>query len=325
MEKLDKKVSELIITSLRKAVAKSEADGILLSGGVDSSILAVLAHEKNPNLVAITVVRDKKTSSDAKYAKMLSKKIGIKKHYIVTIEENEIEKLVKKVALSLEIFNVYWVAAGLVIHKGLSFAKKIGLKKVLTGEGSDDLFGSFPVMQTWRYSEKELMKFIDTRMKDIDVMTDKISKGLGIKISLPFHDKDVKKISLGLPPGLRTKKFGNEKITKYPLRESFKEMLPEKIKNRPQTMAFTGASTFEYLMEKFKGEDIKKFEKKYGITFKSSFECYLFKIINASNKYKPCKKGASICIYCGSKLRSADSVHCCTCGTLQYKGEILPF
>jgi len=211
---------------------------------------------------------------------------------------------------------------------GLLFkAKKHKLKSVMTGEGADDLFGSFPVMLDWKYSENELINFINTRIRDIDVMTQKIAKNIGIDISLPYYYKSLKDFVLSLPLKLRIKGKKGKKITKYLLRKTMKELLPKKIINRPQTMAFTGVPTLNYLEKKyniFSRKELNQGRKKYNINFHSSFEYYNFKILNSAKKYNP-KWTKNCCLYCGSELRTKTSVHCPTCGILQYKGEILPF
>jgi asparagine synthetase B (glutamine-hydrolysing) len=202
------------------------------------------------------------------------------------------------------------------------------LNIIATGEGSDDLFGSFPVMVNWKYGDKELIKFINTRMKDIDLMTQKVAKNLSIKIILPFHNEGLKKFALNLPLNLRTQKGEDGEVTtKFILREAFKYNLPKEVIVRPQTMAFTGASTLDYLMNKYSKEAIlEDYKKKYGLRFTTSFECYLFEILNKTGKYHPINiKDKAACLYCRSKLRSNNSVHCSICGTLQYKKKILPF
>lgn len=312
---------------LEDAIKKNVPDAILLSGGIDSTAIAYLAKKYNSNLECITVANKNVPSPDVKFAKMAAKNIGIKKHSIYFMEEKEIERLIKKVVIALGSFNIYWVSAALVLYKGLEIASKKGNLVVATGEGADDLFGSFPVMLGWKHGKDELADFIAVRMKDIDLMTEKVANSVGGSVFLPFHDSSLKKYALKIPISERIfKKSNGEKITKFPLRKAFEKKLPKKIVSRPQTMAFTGASTLDYLIKKYENyAKISLYKKKYNIDFKNSFECFLFDILNDSGGYRPLKNSKNKCLYCGSKLRSSKSVHCVVCGTLQYKNKILQF
>jgi asparagine synthetase B (glutamine-hydrolysing) len=320
-----KKINHLY-NLLDKVIKKKIPDCILLSGGIDSSSIAFIARKHNPKLNCITVATINTTSPDVKFAKIVSKKIKIKKHIIALLNEKEIEPLINKVVLSLKCFNYFWVSAALVLYKGLEAAKKNNFNMVATGEGSDDLFGSFPVMLKWGGTERELIKLIRRRMDDIDLMTEKMAECVGIKIILPFHNVTIKNYALKLPMNLRIMECppGN-KITKFILREAFNKLLPKIVVNRPQSMAFIGASTLDYLLEKYKNyASVSEYTKKFNIKFNNAFECYLFDILNNHHDYKPANKGIR-CLYCSSALRAIDSVHCTVCGTLQYKNKILPF
>lgn len=310
---------------LEASVKEVKPDGVLLSGGVDSSALAYLGKIVNSNIYAITVATKGKESPDVFFAKKVAQELGIENHIIAEIVPEEMEQMIRSVVIGLKNFNVFWVSAATVLYKGLYVAAERGLHTILTGEGSDDLFGTFPVMQNWKHTSEELVNFISTRMQDIDVMTERMADLAGVRIALPFHDERVVDFALKLPLDVRTKVMNDStKVTKYLLRESFSEFLPKDVIKRQQTMAFTGASTLETFMEKYGEDDLEAHRERHGINFSSSFECYLFDIYNGAGLYKPMREG-SVCLYCRSALRNYDSVHCVSCGTLQYKGEILPF
>lgn len=311
---------------LDSSVQELKPDGVLLSGGIDSSALAYLGKKANPDITAITVATNGTESPDVQYAQLVAKELGIKNHLIVEIAQDEIETLIPQVVTGLQNFNMYWVSSATVLFKGLSAAAENGLKSVMTGEGADDLFGTFPVMQSWDKSPEELIDFIATRMKDIDIMTSRMGNLAGVSIALPFHDKDVVDFALTLPLDIRTKiNEDGSRVTKHLLRVTFSGVLPQVVVERPQTMAFTGASTLETFMEKFNSQDVAVYREKYGINFSTPFECFLFEIYTTAGLYTPVDDGRPSCLHCKSALRSKESVHCVSCGTLQYKGSILPF
>lgn len=311
---------------LNDVIKNNCPDAVLLSGGIDSSAIALLGKKYNKNIKAITIIKNNIDSPDQKFANIISKELNIKEHFFSNINDNELPELINKVVLALENFNIYWVSAAIVLYKGLETAKENNINTIATGEGSDDLFGSFPVMLNWENGDDSLKEFINIRMKDIDIMTEKIANNLGIKIIMPFHDPNIVNFASNIPLDYKIKKDKNgNKITKYVLRKAFNDKLPNIIVNRPQMMAFTGAPTLDILIQKYNSyADINKYKNKYNINFSSGFECFLFDILNSNNKYKP-TKSKNKCIYCGSKLRAINSVHCVTCGTLQYNNKILKF
>ncbi|MDD2487696.1 MAG: asparagine synthase C-terminal domain-containing protein [Candidatus Gracilibacteria bacterium] len=319
-ESVKSKIYEL----MDKSVKNCRPNAVLLSGGVDSSIISMLGKKYNPDLKCITVITNE-DSPDKQFASLVAKELGAE-HIIATINQDEIESLINKVVLSLNCFNIYWVSAAIVLYKGLETAKELGIDNIATGEGSDDLFGSFPIMQNWQFGDESLIDFINRRMEDIDVMTERIAKSTGIKVALPYHDKELIEFTLSLPLSIRTlENPDGTKVTKYALRETFRGMLPEIVTYRPQTMAFTGASTLDTLIERYsKLYDMEKFRDEYKIDFISPFECHLFKILLDEGRYDP-DESLHSCLYCRSKLRSENSVHCTTCGTLQYNNTILNF
>lgn len=310
---------------LEMSVKDLKPDGVLLSGGIDSSVLAYLGKKANPDIYAVTVATRGKESPDVEYAKSVAKELSIHNHIVVEIVLEEMESIIKNVVIGLENFNIFWVSAAAVLYKGLQASAGLGLMNVLSGEGSDDLFGTFPVMQNWNYSPEELVDFISTRMTDIDCMTKRMGMLTGVHISLPFHNKTVVEFALGLPLDVRTKiQDDGSKVTKYLLRETFRDALPQRVIDRPQTMAFAGASTLDTFLDTYDNNDIAAFRKNYAMSFGSAFECHLFNIYQKAGLYHPVDT-QPCCLYCKSALRAVDSVHCVSCGTLQYKGEILPF
>jgi len=317
--------TEKIYLLLDEAVKKNPPNAILLSGWIDSSAIAYLWKKYNPDMVWITVISDNSISPDQNYANLVAKRLWIKS-FIATLRDEEIIPAIENVVLSLENFNIYWVSAALVLYKWLEEAAKLWFNKIATWEWSDSLFWSFPVMLNWKFWEKNLIDFIENRLLDIDIMTAKVWQYNNIDFVLPYHDKDFKEFILSIPLDKRMHKdLDWNHVTKFLLRETFRRYLPEDVVNRPQTQAFTWASTLDILSEKFKEDkNISLYNEKYWLKFGTLFEAYLFNILDSHGKYKPIDWEPK-CIFCWSKLRCKDSVHCNVCATLQYNNEILAF
>ena len=121
---------ETIITHLshllKKAIGKYECPGIAFSGGLDSSVLALLA--KDPMLYTIAL----ENSSDVIWSLDVAKKLGLR---ITTkiLSLDEAEQIIKKVVHLLQSTDVTHVGIGCVVYAVLEMAKKDGVTLVLGG------------------------------------------------------------------------------------------------------------------------------------------------------------------------------------------------
>ena len=316
-----------IYNLLDAAVRKDPPDAVLLSWWIDSSVLAYLWKKYNPQLIWITVVSEDTISPDQHYATLVAEKLWLN-HKIVVLKKEEVDALTKKVVLSLWSFNMYWISASLVLYKWLEFAKQMGFHKVATGEWSDDLFWSFPVMLNWEFGNDTLKDFINNRILDIDLMTEKVSESNGINVVLPYHDVELKDYVLKMPINLRNIEQEDWNIiTKYLLRQAFVSDLPSEVIYRPQTMAFTWASTLDVLHQQYANtRSVADLQKQYNLNIDSPLQAYLFEVLVNANKYTPILDGQwPSCLFCKSKLRTKESVHCVVCWTLQYNNKVLNF
>jgi len=136
------KLVDILSNSLKIQTRSDVPIGYLLSGGVDSSIVAALSRKIRPdiNISSFTIDYDKKNSDDAKYARILSKKIG-STHNEIKIDSKkqfiELQDLIRKIDEP--------VADGAVVSTFIlsKYAKKKGVKVLLTGAGGDEIFGGY--------------------------------------------------------------------------------------------------------------------------------------------------------------------------------------
>jgi len=133
-----KELKEEINHSVKGNLESDVPIGVFLSGGIDSSLLTALAHKQNKNITAFTLEFD--MFSEMKYAKILTKKLGIK-HYTSFMNEEmalkslkEIEKNSDEPIIDPGIIPVYNIS---------KLARKNNYKVVLSGDGSDEIFGGY--------------------------------------------------------------------------------------------------------------------------------------------------------------------------------------
>ena len=312
-----------IRNKIDEVIKENTPESVLFSGGVDSSAILYNAHKYNTDVMGITVGVKGKESSDIQYSKMVADEMGMINHHIFYVEPEKVKSMVETSVRILKSFNPEWISSTTTLLLGTMYAKKLGLKSISSGEGADDLLGSFPFFTNWKGDYKSLDKAIRDRLDEIVVMSDVIAQNMGMQYIAPFQDSRVKGEILMIPIRERMKVEGDIK-TKYPLRKAYEGILPKDCIRRPQTMAFTGSGVYETI--KSIGDDISEEEFdlacKNIFKFKSKFEYALFKIYSKNFKFEQQPQGG--CIHCGSGMGS-NKINCKVCATLQIDGKELIF
>lgn len=147
-----------IKNTIEKNLISDAKVGVFLSGGVDSSIISILSKQKNPQIEAFTSCflpndKYKKFNEDLFYAEKLSKMYDIKlnKVYLDTNNKLQKEDLINAYSKldeplpNLNFFNSYLQAKS---------AKDNGCKVIMTGDGSDEIFGGYDRYKKLYIAEK---------------------------------------------------------------------------------------------------------------------------------------------------------------------------
>ena len=308
---------------IETVIKEDVPEAVLFSGGVDSSAILYHAHKYNKNVMGITVGIKGKETSDIQYSKSVAEQLGIENHQIFYVEPEKVKNMVETSVKILKSFNPEWISSTTTLLLGTMYAKKSGLRSISSGEGADDLLGSFPFFRNWKGDYKSLDAAIRDRLDEIVVMSDVIAQNMEMKYIAPFHDERVKNEILNIPIEERMKQEGEIK-TKYPLRKAYENILPKDCIIRPQTMAFTGSGIYDTI--KSIGEDISDDEFNNACTtimkFKSKFEYALFKMYKKHFEFKQQEQGG--CIHCKSSMGD-NKINCKVCATLQIDGKELSF
>lgn len=181
---------------LTKAVSNcGEFDAILVSGGIDSSVIAAIAKRLGQNFDLISVGLD--GSEDIKYARRLGEELKQEVSTVIIRDDDVKTTVVELKKLGLDTYNVI---LGIVEYLALVYAKKHGYTKVLSGIGSDELFFGF---KKHRDLPKDKLKdFRDERlfyMPPTDLLRiKKLSDVFGIEILMPYLNDSVIEYALGL-------------------------------------------------------------------------------------------------------------------------------
>lgn len=215
--------------------------GVLLSGGLDSSIIAAVTKKFAskriesgdtqtawyPQLHSFAV--GLKGSPDLAAARKAADHIGTIHHEIhFTIQEGL--DAIRDVIYHLETYDVTTIRASTPMYLMARIIKSMGIKMVLSGEGSDELFGGYlyfhKAPNPEAFHEETVRKLGKLHLYDC-LRANKSLAAWGIEGRVPFLDKEFMDIAMRLNPADKMIKPG--KMEKWVLRKAFEDYLPESI------------------------------------------------------------------------------------------------
>ncbi|KAB2824045.1 asparagine synthase B [Aliivibrio finisterrensis] len=215
--------------------------GVLLSGGLDSSITSAVAkkfaamriedNEKSeawwPQLHSFAVGLE--GAPDLKAAREVADKLGTVHHEMTyTIQEGL--DAIRDVIYHIETYDVTTIRASTPMFLMGRKIKAMGIKMVLSGEGADEIFGGYlyfhKAPNKKEFHEETVRKLLALNMFDC-ARANKSLAAWGVEGRVPFLDKEFIDIAMRLNP--QDKMCGNGKMEKHILRECFEDYLPESI------------------------------------------------------------------------------------------------
>lgn len=205
------KISYYLNAAVNKRCLTTERPiACLLSGGLDSSLVAALANDfyKTHDLVnqLETYSIGLSGSEDLKYAKIVADYLGTK-HTEVIVTEKEMFEAIPEVIYAIESYDTTTVRASIGNYLlGKYISKNSNAKVILNGDGSDELFGGYLYMNKCP-DDIEFDKEIRRLLKDIhafDVLrSDKCISSHGLEPRTTFLDRSLVEFVLSIPPYFR--------------------------------------------------------------------------------------------------------------------------
>lgn len=225
MEEIIKQnIRDKFIKSIKKRLVSDRPIGCLLSGGLDSSLVAaLLSHElKKSKKILKTFSVGLYGSVDLKYANMVAKFIGSEHHELI-LSESEMLAGIEPTIYQLETWDTTTIRAGTPMFLLAKYIKKnFDTTVIYSGEGSDEISGSYLYFHNTPDPDsfkKETVRLVND-LSYYDVLRcDKSIAGAGLEVRVPFLDKDFIQFYMNIDPLLKMPSYG--KIEKYLLRSSF--------------------------------------------------------------------------------------------------------
>lgn len=236
-----KAIKEALEAAVHRQLMSDVPYGVLLSGGLDSSITSAVAKkyaEKRiesddtqtawyPQLHSFSVGLE--GSPDLAAARKVADHIGTIHHEIKFTIQEGLDAL-RDVIYKLETYDVTTIRASTPMYLMARVIKSMGIKMVLSGEGADELFGGYlyfhKAPNAKEFHEETVRKLSKLHMYDC-LRANKSLAAWGIEGRVPFLDKEFMDVAMRINP--QDKMINGERMEKWVVRKAFEDMLPESV------------------------------------------------------------------------------------------------
>ena len=234
-------VKEALEAAVKRQLMSDVPYGVLLSGGLDSSVTSAIAKKYAHKRVETDDVHDAwwprlhsfavglKGAPDLAKAKEVADFIGTVHHEVnYTIQEGI--DAIRDVIYFIETYDVTTVRASTPMYLLARVIKSMGIKMVLSGEGADEVFGGYLYFHKAPSAEefhKETVRKIAKLYQYDCLRANKSLSAWGVEGRVPFLDKEFLDVAMRLNPSI--KMCPGNTMEKRVVREAFADMLPESV------------------------------------------------------------------------------------------------
>lgn len=234
-------LKDALMDSVKRQLMCDVPYGVLLSGGLDSSVISAIAKyyaqgrvEDDgktqawfPRLHSFAI--GLKDAPDLKKARVVADYLGTVHHEINYTVQEGIDAL-RDVIYHIETYDVTTIRASTPMFLMARYIKAMGIKMVLSGEGSDEIFGGYlyfhKAPNSQEFHEELVRKLSQLHLYDC-LRANKSLMAWGVEGRVPFLDKKFMDVAMRINP--QDKMCPGKTIEKKVLREAFTGMLPDEV------------------------------------------------------------------------------------------------
>lgn len=256
-------VRDAFVAAVKKRMPH-ERFGVFFSGGVDSSLIALVAKQLGGDFGCYTVgfyEEGIKHPDDVGVAEKVARELGLTLH-VQILNLEDVEKIVKEVARILKptgLNDAVSVSVGAVIYAARELARKDSITTFFGGLGSEEIFAGYHRHKKVQDVNAECWRGVAAMWSKDLVRDAALGKVLGIRVRTPFLDEGLVKVAMSVPSAFKI----DGKNKKIVLREVAEQMgLPHDAAWRKKQAAQYGSS-FDKAVEKL--------AKKYGFGTKGEY------------------------------------------------------
>lgn len=201
---------------LDRAVSAAPCDAILLSGGLDTSIVATLGIRHGLRLGVTVVVGD--DAPDLPYATDLAARLGLA-HVVLRRSLAELAAALPELVRLLGTFDGMFLRNDVVVYEGLREVARRGARTCWTGDGADELFAGYSFVFTKEPEEIErVTRHFAATMR---FSAPRLGEALGVEVRSPYLHPQVITYTTGLRGGDLVLERDGVRMGKAPLRRAF--------------------------------------------------------------------------------------------------------
>lgn len=248
-------INKKLTLAVKKRLMTDRPLGVLISGGLDSSLIAGITKTLLPlDTIIESFSIGMKGSPDIEKAQVVADYLGTK-HHTVNFDIQEGIAALRQVIKQLETYDITTIRASTpqyILSKYIYYNTDV--RVVLSGEGSDELFGGY-LYSHLAPSNDELQKDSQRLMKELEVFdvlrTDRTTAGNGLEVRVPFLDRGFIKYVAGIAGKWKNPNVSSglgKRIEKKILRDAFAfpKIIPEEILYRTKN-AFSDACGYDWI------------------------------------------------------------------------------
>lgn len=257
-----------LYSAVEKRVNNISNIGLIFSGGVDSTILAVLLKQitekrnNNDNSIPLNIKLYSvgvENSQDIKFSKEIAEELDLPIKTVI-IDETVVKESIKPVLTAIEDDNVMKLGVGMTIYLAAKAMKEDNIKVALSGQGADELFGGYnrylkhfeenSLFDAYFALDEEIYHDI-ANMYHVNLeRDDAVSMANGVELRVPFLDNDIIDLALDIP-GIYKIKDNEDILRKHILRDVAKSIgVPDYIADRPKKAAQYGSGINKILKKR---------------------------------------------------------------------------
>ncbi|OXA95785.1 asparagine synthase B [Flavobacterium hercynium] len=292
-------IREKLTEAVRKRLMSEVPVGVLLSGGLDSSLTSAIAArllaDSGEKLHSFSVALNA-DAPDAQAARKAAAFLGTEHHEIHFSVKEGIEVL-EKIILYIETYDIISVRASVPMYLMSKAIAEKGVKVILSGEGADEIFGGhlyFRNAPSTEEFQKETIERVQKLFTADLLRADKSTMANGIETRVPFLDKDFLDATIRIKAEEKQPKTYNG-VEKYILRKAFdtpeQPYLPDDILWRQKEQFSDGVGyswideLIEYCASQVSDEQLEGAAAEFPYNSPTTKEAYLYRSI--FHKYYP--------------------------------------
>lgn len=221
-------IRDILVQSVKQHCQSDVGFGVLLSGGLDSSLIAGIVRKLFPTLEIHSFSVGLENAPDLIAARKVATFLNLTHHEIIFTKRDAFEEI-PNVIRSIETFDVTTIRASTPMWIMARYITSLGIKVVLSGEGADEIFGGYGYFR-FCPSPEEMLKETRVKLSSLHsydcLRAHKSLLAFGVECRPPFLGDEFVSYAMRIPPRYKMSGYCKSRptIEKNILRQAFDDL-----------------------------------------------------------------------------------------------------